>query len=60
MKKIRIGCGAGCSYDRVEPAVELVLKGNLDYLVFECLAEIFGIVKTNHCTNFINLIPGIL
>jgi len=39
MKKIRIGCGAGCSYDRVEPAVELVLKGNLDYLVFECLAE---------------------
>lgn len=39
MKKIRIGCGAGCSYDRVEPAIELVEKGNLDYLVFECLAE---------------------
>ncbi len=39
MKKIRIGCGAGCSYDRLEPAVELVEKGNLDYIVFECLAE---------------------
>lgn len=39
MKKIRIGCGAGCSYDRIEPAVELLDKGQLDYIVFECLAE---------------------
>lgn len=39
MKQIRIGCGAGCSYDRIEPAIELVEKGNLDYIVFECLAE---------------------
>lgn len=39
MKKIRIGCGAGCSYDRLEPAIELVEKGNLDYIIFECLAE---------------------
>lgn len=39
MKKVRIGCGAGCSYDRLEPAIELVEKGNLDYIVFECLAE---------------------
>lgn len=40
MKKIRIGCGAGgCTYERMEPAVELLEKGNLDYLVFECLAE---------------------
>lgn len=39
MKRIRIGAGAGYSGDRLEPAVELVEKGNLDYLVFECLAE---------------------
>lgn len=40
MKTIRIGCGGGgCSYERLEPAIEMVQKGNLDYLVFECLAE---------------------
>lgn len=39
MKKIRIGCGAGCSYDRIEPAEELIKYGNLNYIVFECLAE---------------------
>jgi acyclic terpene utilization AtuA family protein len=36
---LRIGCGAGYSGDRIEPAVELAEKGELDYLVFECLAE---------------------
>ena len=39
MKTIRIGCGAGYSGDRIEPAVELATRGALDYLVFECLAE---------------------
>ena len=39
MKTIRIGCGAGFSGDRIEPAVELAASGELDYLVFECLAE---------------------
>ncbi|MDX2047169.1 MAG: acyclic terpene utilization AtuA family protein [Chitinophagaceae bacterium] len=38
-KKIRIGCGAGFSGDRIEPAVILAEKGQLDYLVLECLAE---------------------
>jgi hypothetical protein len=38
-KKIRIGCGAGFSGDRIEPAVVLAEKGGLDYLVLECLAE---------------------
>jgi hypothetical protein len=38
-KKVRIGSGAGYSGDRIEPAVELAKKGDLDYLVFECLAE---------------------
>jgi hypothetical protein len=36
---LRIGCGAGYSGDRIEPAVELAEQGDLDYLVFECLAE---------------------
>lgn len=40
MKEIvRIGCGAGFSGDRLEPAAVLVGKGKLDYLVLECLAE---------------------
>jgi hypothetical protein len=36
---IRIGCGAGFSGDRLEPAVILAQQGDLDYLVLECLAE---------------------
>lgn len=39
MKKIRIACGAGCSFDRIEPSIELIKYGNIDYLIFECLAE---------------------
>ncbi len=39
MRAVRIGAGAGFSGDRIEPAVELAEKGELDYLVFECLAE---------------------
>lgn len=36
---IRIGSGAGFAGDRLEPAVLLAEKGQLDYLVLECLAE---------------------
>lgn len=39
MKHIRIGAGAGYSGDRIEPAVELAAHGDIDYLIFECLAE---------------------
>ncbi len=39
MTRIRIGAGAGFAGDRIEPAVELIEKGELDYLCFECLAE---------------------
>ena len=38
-KKLRIGAGAGYAGDRIAPALELAEKGELDYLVFECLAE---------------------
>jgi hypothetical protein len=37
--KIRIGCGAGFSDDRIPPGLEIVEKGELDYLAMECLAE---------------------
>ena len=36
---VRIGAGAGFADDRIEPAVDLVERGELDFLVFECLAE---------------------
>ena len=38
-KTVRIGAGAGYSGDRIDPAVELAAKGEIAYLVFECLAE---------------------
>lgn len=36
---IRIGAGAGFAGDRIDPAAELAERGDLDYLVFECLGE---------------------
>ncbi len=36
---LRIGCGAGFSSDRLEPAIDLAQNGGLDYLVFETCAE---------------------
>lgn len=39
MKKVRVGSGAGYAGDRIEPAIRLMEKGNLDYIIFECLAE---------------------
>lgn len=35
----RIGTGAGFSADRLDPAVDLVERGKLDAIVFECLGE---------------------
>ncbi len=39
MKSIRIGSGAGYSDDRLEPALDIIKYGKVDYIVFECLAE---------------------
>ncbi len=38
-KKFRLGTGAGFSADRLDPAVDLVRRGNLNAIVFECLGE---------------------
>jgi hypothetical protein len=35
----RIGCGAGFSSDRLDPAVDLARRGDLHVLVFECVGE---------------------
>jgi hypothetical protein len=35
----RIGAGAGYAGDRIDPALDLAERGELDALVFECLAE---------------------
>ena len=37
--KIRVGCGSAYAEDLLEPAVDLVDRGNLDYLCMDCLAE---------------------
>ena len=39
MRKIRVGGGAGYGGDRIEPAADLIRYGELDYIIFECLAE---------------------
>lgn len=36
---VRIGAGAGYGGDRFEPAIELIEKGNVDYLIYETVAE---------------------
>ena len=36
---LRIGCGAGFSSDRLDPALDLAKRGELDALVFECVGE---------------------
>jgi hypothetical protein len=36
---VRLGAGAGYSGDRIEPAMELAERAEIDYLIFECLAE---------------------
>src|SRR3954452_9662982 len=36
---VRIGAGAGFAGDRLDPAEVLAARGDLDALVFECLAE---------------------
>lgn len=38
-KTVRIEVGAGFSGDRPDAALPLVERGDIDYLVFECLAE---------------------
>ncbi len=37
--QLKIGTGAGFSADRLDPALDLVRRGRLDYLVFECVGE---------------------
>lgn len=38
-RRVRLGAGAGYSGDRIEPAVELAERADIEYLIFECLAE---------------------
>lgn len=37
--RVRIGCGAGFQGDRIDAAVVLADRGELDWMVLECLAE---------------------
>ncbi|WBB64078.1 DUF1446 domain-containing protein [Streptomyces sp. WMMC500] len=38
-RTVRLGAGAGFAGDRIDPALDLARRGDLDYLVFECLGE---------------------
>lgn len=36
---VRVGCGSAYAEDRIEPAVDLLERGELDYIALDCLAE---------------------
>lgn len=36
---VRVGVGAGFAGDRLDAALDLVERADLNYLVFECLGE---------------------
>ena len=36
---VRLGAGSGFAGDRIDPALDLAERGELDYLIFECLGE---------------------
>jgi hypothetical protein len=36
---VRVGCGSAYAEDRLEPAVDLLERGDLDYMSLDCLAE---------------------
>ena len=38
-KLLRLGGGSACPGERLEPAVELVEKGDIDYIIFDSLSE---------------------
>jgi hypothetical protein len=38
-ERFRLGTGAGFSADRLDPAVDLAARGELDAIVFECIGE---------------------
>ena len=38
-RTLRIGTGAGFSSDRLDPAIDLVKRGQLDTIIFECVGE---------------------
>ncbi|MEZ5650853.1 MAG: acyclic terpene utilization AtuA family protein [Burkholderiaceae bacterium] len=39
-KRVRIGAATGWSRDRFEPALELILHGDIDYLGFDSMSEV--------------------
>jgi len=39
MKTVKIAAGAGYAGDRIEPALDIIRRGNAEYMIFECLAE---------------------
>lgn len=52
MKKVRIGAGTGYYGDTLWPALEIVKNGNVDYLCFDCLAELtMAILQKDHQRN---------
>jgi hypothetical protein len=38
-RTFRVGTGAGFSSDRLDPAIDLVKRGQLDTIIFECVGE---------------------
>lgn len=39
MRQVRIGCGSAYADDRIEPAIDLLEQGELDFMSLDCLGE---------------------
>lgn len=57
MKRVRIGSGSSWSRDRVQPAADLVRRGNIDYLCFDAMSEVTMSIAQAAILNDPNTLP---
>lgn len=57
MKRVRLGSGSSWSRDRLQPAGDLVSRGNLDYLCFDAMSEVTMSITQSAMLNDASVLP---
>jgi len=57
MKRVRLGSGSSWSRDRLQPAGDLVLRGDIDYLCFDAMSEVTMSIAQSAMLNDANVLP---
>lgn len=57
MKRVRLGSGSSWSRDRLQPAGDLVLRGDIDYLCFDAMSEVTMSITQAAMLNDPNILP---